>query len=107
MYRELIHYSIHFIVPVLIGVLFFKENRIKVIFILWAGILIDIDHLWASPVFDPNRCSINYHPLHSYWAIAVYLGLLLLRKTRVLGLALVLHMIADVTDCYLLFLQSK
>ncbi|QCW99608.1 hypothetical protein FGM00_05635 [Aggregatimonas sangjinii] len=107
MFRELIHYGIHFIVPVLIGVLFFKQNRVKVILILWAGILIDIDHLWANPIFDSNRCSIDYHPLHSYWAIAVYLSLLSLRKTRVLGIALVLHIIADVTDCYLLFLQSK
>ena len=107
MLRFFLHYGIHFIAPVLISILFFKEHRLKVVLILWAGILIDVDHLLADPIFDPNRCSINFHPLHTYWAIGVYFALLFFKKTRVLGLALVLHIIADTVDCWLLFSQSK
>lgn len=106
MLRFLVHYGIHFIVPIAVGLLFFKRNQLKVIVILLAGIVIDIDHLFATPVFDPNRCSIGFHPLHTYWAIAVYVGLLFFKKTRIFGVALLIHILADTMDCLLLF-QSK
>ncbi|WP_209399567.1 DUF6122 family protein [Pseudozobellia sp. WGM2] len=106
MLRFLIHYGIHFLVPIVIGLTFYKKNQLKVILILLAGIVIDIDHLWANPVFDPERCSIGFHPLHSYWAIGIYFLLLSFRKTRVYGLALIIHILADWADCSLL-LQSK
>lgn len=61
--------------------------------------LIDLDHLLATPIFDPTRCSINFHPLHSYAALVVYVALLFLKKTRVLGVGLVLHIAADYIDC--------
>ena len=63
---------------------------------------IDIDHVLANPMFDPNRCSINFHPLHSYYAIAIYVILLIPKKTRVLGLGLVIHILADSADCALM-----
>ena len=34
--------------------------------------LVDLDHLLATPIFKENRCSINFHPLHSYVAIGFY-----------------------------------
>lgn len=108
MLRFFLHYGIHFLVPIAIGILFFpKEKRIWVIFVLLAGMVIDIDHLLAEPVFDPNRCSIDFHPLHSYWAISFYTLLFVFRKTRVYGLAFLIHILADITDCSLIFLQSK
>jgi len=106
MLRFLVHYGIHFLVPIAIGLIFFKDNRLKIIAILLAGILIDLDHLIANPIFDANRCSISFHPLHSYWAIALYIALLFFKKTRILGLALLIHICADAMDCYLL-LQLK
>lgn len=102
MFRFFVHYGIHFLVPIAIGLFFFKENRLKVIVILLAGIIIDVDHLWANPIFDPERCSIGYHPLHSYWAIAVYFALLYFKKTWIFGLALLIHIFADALDCYLI-----
>lgn len=102
MVRPFLHYGIHFVLPVVIGLLFFKYNRLRVILILMAGIVIDIDHLWADPLFDPHRCSINFHPLHSYWAIMFYIGLFWFKKTRILGLALLIHILADATDCLLM-----
>ena len=57
------HYGIHFIIPLLIAILFYKKKWMQVYFILIATMLIDLDHLLATPVFDPNRCSINFHPI--------------------------------------------
>lgn len=102
MLRYFLHYGIHFIVPIAIGLIFFKKNRGTIIMILLSAILIDVDHVLANPIFDPNRCSINFHPLHSYWAIGVYFVLLIPRKTRIFGIALLIHILADLTDCYLI-----
>ncbi len=102
MLQFLVHYGIHFLVPVLVAYIFFKDHFIKAMIILWAGILIDADHLLANPIFDPMRCSINFHPLHSYWAIALYLILSFNNKTRLIGLACLIHIAADFIDCLFL-----
>jgi len=104
MLRFYIHYGIHFIVPIVIGYFFFKDYKLKAIVILLAAIVIDVDHLFASPIFDPNRCSINFHPLHSYFAIAIYFSFLFFKKTRIYGIALLIHILADIADC--LFIKS-
>jgi hypothetical protein len=102
MLRHFIHYGIHFLVPILIALLFFKDNKLRVAIILLLGIVIDVDHLWAEPLFDPNRCSIGFHPLHSYWAILVYAVLPFFKPTRIIGLALLIHIAADIMDCLLI-----
>lgn len=102
MLREILHYGIHFALPVIVGVLFYPGKRLKAVLILLSGILIDLDHLLADPIFDPNRCSIGFHPLHSYWAIALYMLLLVPKPTRIFGIALMLHILADSVDCLLL-----
>ena len=63
--------------------------------------LVDLDHLLATPIFKENRCSINYHPLHSYIAIGLYSIGVFFKKTRVLCLALLFHMLTDYIDCLL------
>jgi hypothetical protein len=97
--KTLVHYGIHLLLPVLVGYLFYRGKRAYAILILLGGILIDLDHLLASPVFDPLRCSIGFHPLHSHWAITAYLLLLVFNRTRIYGLALLIHILADLTDC--------
>lgn len=105
MLRFVAHYGIHFIVPLGIAYFFFKENRLKAALILIAGIILDIDHLLATPIFDPLRCSINYHPLHTYWAMGIYVAMTLYKKTSIWGIAFLLHMLADVVDC--LFIREQ
>jgi len=61
--------------------------------------LVDLDHLLANPVYDPNRCSINFHPLHSYIAIAFYFILIAFPKLRPIGLGLLIHMAIDLGEC--------
>jgi hypothetical protein len=64
-----------------------------------AASVIDLDHLLTNPIFDANRCSINFHPLHSYYAMIVYVILLVPKTTRLIGLGLCIHIIADYVDC--------
>jgi len=102
MLQHIIHYGIHFILPLLIALMFFKTYWAKAYSIMMLAFVIDLDHLLASPIFSPNRCSINFHPLHSYYAIAVYIILAILKRTRIFGLGLIIHILADVADCLMM-----
>lgn len=94
-----LHYSLHFLAPGLLAWLFFRERWKKAWLIMIATMLVDLDHLLATPMFDPNRCSIGFHPLHSYPAIAVYFVLLFFPKTRIIAVGLLFHMVTDFQDC--------
>lgn len=65
-----------------------------------ATMIVDIDHVIATPIYDPMRCSIGFHPLHQLPAIAVYFLMLIPKKLRLVGLGLVIHMALDSIDCY-------
>jgi hypothetical protein len=100
-FKFFVHYGFHFLVPLGISILFYKKNW-KLAYLIFIGtMVIDLDHLLASPIFDANRCSINFHPLHSYYAIGGYILILIPEKIRILGIALLLHMFTDYLDCYL------
>jgi len=99
MLQTLAHYTMHLLVPGLIAYVFFRKEWKKAWLIMLATMLVDLDHLLATPIFDPNRCSIGFHPLHSYWAIAVYIVLLLPKKTRIIAVGLLFHMLTDYKDC--------
>ena len=97
-----LHYGLHFGLPLLVAFVFFKDYWLKAFAIMILGMLIDLDHLLANPIFDSNRCSINFHPLHTYYAIALYFILLIPKKTRLFGIGLIAHIIADTVDCWLM-----
>ncbi len=99
MIQSVVHYGIHFLLPLIVALTFFKNSWKKAYLIMLLGMLIDLDHLLANPIFDANRCSINFHPLHTYYALAVYIFLLFPKKTKLIGLGLVIHIIADYVDC--------
>jgi hypothetical protein len=63
--------------------------------------LVDLDHFLANPIYDPSRCSINFHPLHTFIPIGIYLLLCFPKKTRFIGIGLMIHMILDSIDCQL------
>ena len=102
MFQTLAHYGIHFLVPLVVALIFFKSNWKMAYLIMILGMLIDLDHLLANPIFDPNRCSINFHPLHSYYAIGIYVLLSIIKRTRVLGIGLLIHILADAADCWMM-----
>jgi hypothetical protein len=99
MIQNSVHYGIHFVVPLVVALLFFKTKWKFAFLVMVSCIFIDLDHLLATPIFDPKRCSINFHPLHSYYAIGLYVVLTGIKKTRLLGLGLLIHILADIADC--------
>lgn len=98
--QHFIHYFLHLGLPLILALLFRKKEWKKTYLIFLLTMLVDLDHLFASPIFDPNRCSINYHFLHSYYAMLVYICFLFINKTfRLIGIGLLLHMLTDYIDC--------
>lgn len=94
------HMFLHVAVPVAVAWLFFRSRFKQAALIMLATNLVDLDHLLADPIVDPDRCSIGYHLLHQYWAIGVYVVLTFIPKTRLIGLGLVIHMVLDYIDCF-------
>jgi len=96
------HYFLHFIFPLGIAFIFYRDNWKRVYLILLATMLVDLDHLFANPVFDPDRASIGFHFLHSYYAIAVYFLMIFFKgNIRIVGIGLLFHMLTDFQDFYL------
>lgn len=102
MMQGLAHYSCHFLLPLFVALVFDKVNWKIAYLIMLAGLLIDLDHLLATPIFDSDRCSIGFHPLHSSFTILFYVFLCVPKKTRLVGLGLTIHIIADIVDCTLM-----
>jgi len=112
----MLHLASHFAVPLLVALTLYRSRWRYVLLILIATMLVDLDHLLADPIYDPERCSIGFHPLHSMPAIAVYammfaLPLIVGRKesslelrrgadmAHLVGLGLLIHMALDGVDC--------
>jgi hypothetical protein len=94
-----VHLILHVLVPGAVAVIFFRDRWKKAWLIMLATMLVDLDHLLADPIYDPGRCSIGFHPLHTWPAIGVYVLLTIPQKTRLVGLGLVIHMALDGLDC--------
>ena len=70
--------------------------------------LVDLDHLVANPIFQANRCSINFHFLHTYYAMSIYVLLLFFRKPfNIIGIGLLFHMLTDFIDCLMMYSSCK
>lgn len=106
----MIHIALHFIVPLLTALAFYRGRWYHATGVMVATMVVDADHLLANPVYDPERCSIGFHPLHTAPAIAVYVALLVLplligtersgwRVLHWVGVGLVIHMALDGLDC--------
>ncbi len=100
--RSAFHLLLHALVPLLVAWFFFRKEWRRAWLIMFATMLVDLDHLLADPIYDPDRCSIGYHPLHTSPTIAAYILLTLPRTTRLVGLGLVIHMALDAVDCFLM-----
>lgn len=101
--KEVVHYFLHLVFPVFIAKIFFKDNWKKAYFLMLATMLVDLDHIFANPLFDPNRNSIGFHPLHTYPMIALYfLGMIFLKSNyRIIAIGLFFHMVTDFQNFYL------
>lgn len=99
MFLPLLHLVLHVVIPGITARLAFKKIWAKAWLLMVLTMFIDLDHLLASPLYDPDRCGINFHPFHTYPAIGAYILLLFVPKLRILGVGLLLHMGLDFMDC--------
>ena len=95
----LIHIVFHLLLPLVVAWLFFRDRWKRAWLIMLAAMLVDLDHLAADPIVDPDRCSIGFHPLHSWPAMGVYVAALFVPWFRLVGAGLVIHMGLDGLDC--------
>ena len=93
------HIALHFLVPGIIAGVFFKKRWKQAWLIMMTTMLVDLDHLLANPIYDPNRCSIGFHPLHHPVLFVLYIALCFVPKTRWIGIGLTIHMCLDAIDC--------
>ena len=54
MLRTIVHYSLHLLAPGLIALAFGKARWRTAYLVMLATMAIDLDHLLATPVFDPT-----------------------------------------------------
>lgn len=112
----MLHLLSHFVVPAAVAYAFYRSGWRLALGVFVATMVVDVDHLLATPIYDPQRCSIGFHPLHTWPAIVVYAGLcgLPLVRTRTLdtttlspaalglhlsGVGLLIHMALDASVC--------
>ncbi len=111
------HLALHFLVPLAVALVFHRDRWHLAFGILVATMGVDLDHVVADPIYDPERCSIGFHPLHTAVPIALYAAACLLPlwlgrrsegdgwkpwglRVHLFGLGLVIHMALDWIDCW-------
>jgi hypothetical protein len=99
MLRANFHLFLHALVPAAVAGIFYRDKFWRVWLTLVGTMLVDLDHLLADPVYDMNRCSIGFHPLHSYPAIAAYGVAMFWPRLRLVATGLLIHMTLDGIDC--------
>ncbi|BDI61026.1 DUF6122 family protein [Qipengyuania nanhaisediminis] len=99
--QPVLHYGGHFAAPFLLAVLLWRAQWKRAGAVMVAANVIDLDHLLADPIFDPDRCSVGFHLLHGWEAAIIYGALLLVPRwwVRALGLGALWHLAVDFADC--------
>ncbi|MCD8494776.1 MAG: DUF6122 family protein [Candidatus Pacebacteria bacterium] len=102
-FPTILHYTMHFIAPAGLALLFFGSRWKAAYGVMLATMFVDLDHFLATPIFDPVRCSIGFHPLHTQGVIALYVLMMFSPNfyIRAAGFGLVFHMITDYVNCLL------
>lgn len=96
-----LHYGGHWLAPFVFGWLIWRDKWLKAAIVIAAANLIDLDHLLADPIFDPNRCSIGFHLLHGWEAALAYILMFAIprRWVRAFALGALWHLAVDYGDC--------
>ncbi|WP_199609598.1 DUF6122 family protein [Flocculibacter collagenilyticus] len=106
MWEAFIHLVLHFVVPLLVALIIFRKQWRYAFIIMILTMVVDVDHLLATPIYDPLRCSIGFHPLHQWPFILLYAVMSIAPRfipkfnlIRLMGTGLIIHMILDSIDC--------
>lgn len=106
----MLHIALHFILPLVVALAVWRPQWWRNYLWMLGAFIIDLDHLLADPIYDPERCSIGFHPLHSTYAVVFYLVVLVSswfwpsiswrHRAQVLLLGIGLHLFLDALDCF-------
>ena len=97
--QKIIHLSGHLLLPAAIAYSGYGSNWKSAAKVMLASNLVDADHFLSKPIYDPDRCSIGTHPLHSLPAIGIYSAMAFNQRTQDLGIGLLTHLAVDFVDC--------
>ncbi len=114
--RPLLHLLLHLAIPLLVARLCYPGRWRFAAFVMLATMIVDADHLLARPIYDPARCSIGFHPLHTtapiiFYGILAVVPLIVGQRTvgtrhrrtvdvlHLVGVGLLIHMALDAIDC--------
>ena len=102
--QHILHYGGHWIAPFLIAAITWREQWLKAGLVIASANLIDLDHLLADPIFDPDRCSVGFHLLHGWEAAIVYLLMIGVPRSwiRALDIGALWHLAIDYADCWMM-----
>lgn len=106
----ILHYFLHFGFIAIIAYFWDKENWVKCYLLLLATMVVDLDHLFAHPIFRADRCSIGFHYLHRPIPILIYACVFLLVKhkyVKLFSFGLLFHMLTDFIDCLWTFSKCQ
>lgn len=113
------HILLHLAVPVALAVARYRPDHVRAAVWMLATMAIDLDHLLADPIYDPERCSIGFHPLHTWpvvvGVVALLVGVWAMRRRseddgpgprgwwtlEVVSIGVLIHMALDAADCVL------
>jgi hypothetical protein len=116
----MLHILLHILVPFAVSRVLYRAHWKRAFVVMTMTMVVDFDHLLADPIYDPGRCSISTHPLHTLPAIAGYLALAVVppvlgralrpdstlepqthlsRWVHWVGVGLIIHMGLDWLDC--------
>ena len=113
----MLHILLHFLVPFIVALFFYRSRWRYATMIMLLTMIVDADHFLANPIYDPDRCSIGFHPLHTIPAVVFYFLMFLvpifiksraskkalqwfLNISHLAGLGLLIHMALDWIDCF-------
>jgi len=99
MLQTFLHLTLHILLPAAAARLLWPERWTSAWLVMVLAMVIDADHLLADPIYDAGRCSLGFHPLHSWPAAAGYGLLLLVPVTRIAATGLLIHLGVDGIDC--------
>lgn len=95
----MLHILLHILVPAVLALGVKAKPWWQVYALLMLGMLVDVDHVLASPMYEPLRCSMGFHPLHTWPAVLLYTAVMAYKPARLVGMGLLVHMLLDTIDC--------
>jgi len=89
-FNTLVYYAVSLVSPI--------EFMVINLFYIALAELIDLDHLFSKPIYDPKRNSFKTHFFHRKWRYVILFSVITMYWTPFFSLALLSHLLLDYID---------